>query len=89
MAFDPDTQLLFGISREDFSTNPITRWNLGSFDPSTGTVNIFGPNQTARRFDALAFAVETVPLPAALPLFGTGLAILGFVGWRRKRAAAA
>ena len=30
-----------------------------------------------------------IPVPAALPLFGTGLALLGFVGWRRKRAAAA
>lgn len=26
-----------------------------------------------------------VPVPAALPLFGTGIAILGFLGWRRKR----
>ena len=26
-----------------------------------------------------------VPLPAALPLFGTGLAALGVIGWRRKR----
>ncbi len=30
-------------------------------------------------------AVSAVPLPAALPLFGTGLAIMGFIGWRRKR----
>lgn len=31
--------------------------------------------------------IETsvVPVPAALPLFGTGLAIMGFIGWRRKR----
>jgi hypothetical protein len=28
------------------------------------------------------------PLPAALPLFATGLAGLGLLGWRRKRAAA-
>jgi hypothetical protein len=28
-----------------------------------------------------------VPLPAALPLFGTGLALMGFVGSRRKRKA--
>lgn len=28
---------------------------------------------------------SVVPVPAALPLFGTGLAIMGFVGWRRKR----
>ncbi len=30
-----------------------------------------------------------VPLPAALPLYGTGLAIMGFIGWRRKRKTAA
>ena len=30
-----------------------------------------------------------VPLPATLPLFGTGLALLGLFGWRRRRAAAA
>ena len=29
-----------------------------------------------------------VPIPAALPLFGTGLAILGFLGWRKKRKTA-
>ncbi len=32
--------------------------------------------------------VPPVPIPAALPLFGTGLAIMGFVGWRRKRKTA-
>jgi hypothetical protein len=29
-----------------------------------------------------------VPLPGALPLFATGLAGLGLIGWRRKKAAA-
>jgi hypothetical protein len=33
--------------------------------------------------------VSVVPLPAALPLYGTGLAIMGFLGWRRKRVSAA
>ena len=31
--------------------------------------------------------VSAIPLPAALPLFGTGLALLGFMGWRKKRKA--
>jgi hypothetical protein len=39
-----------------------------------------------------ANAVETqtpaVPLPAALPLFATGLGVLGLFGWGRKRKAA-
>jgi hypothetical protein len=29
------------------------------------------------------------PVPAALPLFATGLAALGLLGWRKKRKAAA
>ena len=29
-------------------------------------------------------SVESTPLPAALPLFATGLGALGLVGWRRK-----
>lgn len=33
--------------------------------------------------------VSAVPLPAALPLFATGLAALGLLGWRRKRKAQA
>jgi len=37
------------------------------------------------RLDGPGTSVGVVPLPAALPLFGTGLAVMGFVGWRRKR----
>ncbi len=33
----------------------------------------------------LEFDVSPVPLPAALPLFGSALAMLGIVGWRRRR----
>jgi hypothetical protein len=29
------------------------------------------------------------PVPAALPLFGTGLSVMGLLGWRRKRKSAA
>jgi hypothetical protein len=35
--------------------------------------------------DAKGLAPSAVPLPAALPLFATGLAGLGLLGWRRKR----
>ncbi|WP_373088074.1 hypothetical protein [Sneathiella sp.] len=33
--------------------------------------------------------LSAVPLPAALPLYGAGLAVMGFVGWRKRRKAAA
>jgi len=32
---------------------------------------------------------NTVPLPATLPLFATGIGALGLLGWRRKRKAQA
>ena len=38
---------------------------------------------------AVPTLVSAVPLPAALPLFGSTLAMLGIVGWRRKRMPAA
>jgi hypothetical protein len=34
-------------------------------------------------------SLDVVPLPAALPLFATGFAGLGLLGWRRKRKNAA
>jgi hypothetical protein len=33
--------------------------------------------------------IGTVPLPATLPLFASGLAGLGLLGWRRKKKATA
>ncbi len=33
--------------------------------------------------------LTAIPLPAALPLYGTGLAVMGLVGWRKRRKAAA
>ena len=39
--------------------------------------------------EKLLATITPVPLPAALPLFGTVIAVMGFVGWRKKRRAAA
>lgn len=35
------------------------------------------------------YQVSAVPLPASLPLFGAGLAILGLASWRRKKKTSA
>jgi hypothetical protein len=40
-------------------------------------------------FGGEPLATSEVPLPAALPLFATGLGAIGLMGWRRKRKAAA
>jgi hypothetical protein len=39
---------------------------------------------TAFNLDDLQFIQQT-PLPAALPLFATGLGVMGLLSWRRKR----
>jgi hypothetical protein len=41
------------------------------------------------RSGSVSIAEATTPLPAALPLFATGLGALGLLGWRRKRKQAA
>ncbi len=59
----------------------------GGFDPpGTLPVNSY-PGDV---FDSanIEFTAAT-PVPAALPLFATGLGALGLLGWRRKRRAAA
>jgi hypothetical protein len=51
----------------------------------------FGVAVQAVTGDELLTSVSTqvVPLPGALPLFATGLGLMGLLGWRRKRKAAA
>ncbi len=52
-----------------------------------GTLSILGGNNSAKEILITAGDVQVVPIPAALPLFLTGLAGLGFMARRRKAAA--
>ena len=72
--------------------------NPGNFDYDQATICvvssictyswIFNPSGSLPGDWTLTVSAET-PLPAALPLFATGLAGLGLLGWRRKRKAVA
>jgi hypothetical protein len=46
-----------------------------------------GPSDWIMVSEVQFFSPPEVPLPAALPLFATGLGALGLLGWRRKRKA--
>ena len=49
----------------------------------------YGTDSLGLQSPFLLTPVSETPLPAALPLFATGLGALGLLGWRRKRKAAA
>ena len=69
----------------------------GTYTGSTGTFPFqlvygesFGPPGDIEISGlALVSPPPSVPLPGALPLFATGLGVLGLLGWRKKRKAAA
>lgn len=58
-------------------------YTVVTFDPNTAAV-LTSQDSNSNIFWGLA-PVETTPIPAALPLFATGLAALGLLGWSRKR----
>jgi hypothetical protein len=51
----------------------------------TGTSFTFTAVTGGPDYYVSALAFDPTPLPAALPLFATGLGALGLLGWRRKR----
>ena len=55
----------------------------------TWATDTYGGNDDSAIFDYVVFAsfspTSSTPLPAALPLFASGLGALGLFGWRRKR----
>jgi len=81
----------FSVTSDNFNNGGIT--DTVSADGSMVTLNWTGglvsmgvTNTFAATFAGTS--VPSVPLPAALPLFATGLGALGLLGWRRKRKAA-
>jgi uncharacterized protein (TIGR03118 family) len=87
-AVDPTTGLFLGTIPIDLGGNsPGGLWALvfgiGGNNGSPNTLYFTdGINSESA---GLFGAIDPVPLPAALPLFATGLRALGLLGWRRKR----
>ena len=73
------------IDTDDWRT---TQYNLNVFNGANSGL-LQNPTTTPplNTRGTVTFTLDTTPLPAALPLFATGLGALGVLGWRRKRKA--
>jgi hypothetical protein len=62
-------------------------------NPVFSSADLSSVTDTTKLFTAtsgtVTVAAAATPLPAALPLFATGLGALGLLGWRRKKKAVA
>ncbi|MGA7790657.1 MAG: VPLPA-CTERM sorting domain-containing protein, partial [Xanthobacteraceae bacterium] len=59
-------------------------FDVGTFGTIDNTLN-----EGFNTEDTGVWTPSTTPLPAALPLFASGLGAIGLLGWRRKRKAQA
>ncbi|MEX1034494.1 MAG: VPLPA-CTERM sorting domain-containing protein [Sneathiella sp.] len=80
---DTDGDGVLNLVGVNFDGNP---FNVGGIAGEIFGIGAWGNNDD---FKIKSMTVSAVPLPAALPLYGAGLAVLGFVGWRKRRKAAA
>jgi hypothetical protein len=78
--------LYFGVS----NTSPAITCCTFQIDTFFGTgLSNFDEGVITNSTNLAFTAVAETPLPAALPLFATGIGGLGLLGWRRKKKAAA
>ena len=84
----PATSIASGVWDSEtinfIATSASTVFSFGGSGGTEGQTFYLGLDDVA-----LNPTVRTTPLPAALPLFATGLGLTGLLGWRRKRKAAA
>jgi hypothetical protein len=71
-----------------FSDNPINLTLLAGLNIIQLSFNETISGGDGFAFDYAAISPIITPLPTTLPLFATGLAGLGLLGWRRKKTAA-
>jgi hypothetical protein len=88
----PDATPIGGTGVSITGTLPYTLESFIFTGTGSDVLSIAAYNNPAEYFVddvSISGGTSVVPLPAALPLFATGLAGLGLLGWRRKRKAQA
>ena len=76
----------FSIGPGSLSVDALTINDLFSLPISYS--DFFSTGEVGAEFAGRMVAQSAIPIPAALPLFGSGLGLLGLLRWRRRRATA-
>jgi hypothetical protein len=88
--YDSSHTLIESLLLSSNNLNLVAPNSFYGFQESTANISYFvlTDGYIGLRDLTVGQAVATTPLPAALPLFATGLGALGLLGWLRKRKAA-
>ncbi len=74
---EPENPLADGYFYIDWVLRPNPDWEFVNITVPTGGL----------LHQVVIDSISTVPIPAALPLFGSALGLMGFIGWKRNKAA--
>lgn len=89
--FDTGDNGSLNLIQNDLNANPTDTYAFLGNLLKTG--DFFGIGAIGKKHDfkiaSMTVSISAVPLPTALPLYGAGIALLGFVGYRRKKKLAA
>jgi hypothetical protein len=78
------------VSTSEFLVDNLLTLDLFIDPQLSGNFHDFSPHDSLNGPSLfIDYTLTATPLPAALPLFATGLGALGLLGWRRKRKAQA
>lgn len=85
--FDTGDDGSLNLINSSLNANPTDTYSFLGGLLKTG--DLFGIGAIGKYHDfkiaSMTVSVSAVPLPAALPLYGAGMAVLGFIGYRRKK----
>jgi len=85
LTLSSDPALNKSLVNVPFITVGINGWAYGTGSAVWYSQDSFGDTLTG---SGSATITSETPLPGALPLFGSGLGVMGLLGWRRKRKGA-
>jgi hypothetical protein len=88
----PNLQYILGFNADIYQSSYQYLSLLAYYAPTYALAivpkDFLSPNSSRSDIGSFLVEVSPTPLPATLPLFATGLSVMGLLSWRRKKRAA-